>query len=317
MNTAPAPARFIPAMAILLLAILLFDAMAICVRLLLPSYTALELSVYRNVLGVLPSVALLLWTRDLPFTRAAWKIKRWKLALMRGVIVALAQVMFYSSLGFLELATVSALSQINGVFVVLVSVIVLHETVGPWRWGAVLLGLAGALLIMRPGSDAFSPASLLPIGAALCYAVSMVTVRLFDSSISNSLLYLYSSAATAVAALVMAAFTGGFSPIQSGADLGVILLMSLFGGTAVLLLMVSYRMAPPSALAPFGYFGILTAFLFGWLIFDELPVGTLFPGVILIVVAGLVIVWREGRTARSKVPPSVRPIPSAAPRVDQ
>jgi drug/metabolite transporter (DMT)-like permease len=75
-------------------------------------------------------------------------------------------------------------------------------------------------------------------------------------------------------------------------------LMGGFGGTAVLFLVVSYRMTEQSNLAPFSYFGIPLAFVLGWLFFDEAPWATLFPGAILIAAGGLLIVWRERAQAK-------------------
>jgi drug/metabolite transporter (DMT)-like permease len=69
--------------------------------------------------------------------------------------------------------------------------------------------------------------------------------------------------------------------------------MGCFGGTAVLFLVVSYRMTEQSNLAPFSYFGIPLAFVMGWLFFNEAPWSTLFPGAILIAAGGLLIVFRE------------------------
>ena len=68
-----------------------------------------------------------------------------------------------------------------------------------------------------------------------------------------------------------------------------------YGGIGVLFLMLAYRMVAPSVLAPFVYFGILSSFTFGWAFFGEFPVETLFPGVLLIVGSGALIVWRETR----------------------
>jgi drug/metabolite transporter (DMT)-like permease len=69
--------------------------------------------------------------------------------------------------------------------------------------------------------------------------------------------------------------------------------MGTFGGIAVLLLTVSFRMAEQSSLAPFSYFGIPMAFFFGWIFFGETPIQDLFPGSILIVLGGLLIILRE------------------------
>ncbi|WP_347848244.1 DMT family transporter [Planktomarina temperata] len=285
----------IRAILVCLLAYLCFDLMSVHVRILSASYSPQELSVYRNVLGVLPSILLLMYTRELSFDIKDYKIKKWKLAFGRGLLVALAQLLFYTALADLELATVSALGQTNAIFIVLIAVIFYGEKVGAWRWSAVIIGFGGAVWIMQPGSNMFTWTAALPIGAAFCYAASMVTLRSFDVSISSAIIYLYSSVAAALGAILLATGTTDFSPIQSMSDALLILSMSLCGGFGVVFLMYAFRQAPASVLAPFSYFGILTAFGLGWIVFDELPLDKLFPGVILIILSGLTILWREER----------------------
>ena len=285
----------IRAILVCLLAYLCFDLMSVHVRILSASYSPQELSVYRNVLGVLPSILLLMYTRELSFDIKDYKIKKWKLAFGRGLLVALAQLLFYTALADLELATVSALGQTNAIFIVLIAVIFYGEKVGLWRWSAVIIGFGGAVWIMQPGSNLFTWTAVLPIGAAFCYAASMVTLRSFDVSISSAIIYFYSSIAAALGAILLATGTTDFSPIQSMSDALLILSMSLCGGFGVVFLMYAFRQAPASVLAPFSYFGILTAFGLGWIVFDELPLDKLFPGVILIILSGLTILWREER----------------------
>jgi drug/metabolite transporter (DMT)-like permease len=236
-----------------------------------------------------------MYTRELSFDIKDYKIKKWKLAFGRGLLVALAQLLFYTALADLELATVSALGQTNAIFIVLIAVIFYREKVGLWRWSAVIVGFGGAVWIMQPGSNLFTWSAALPIGAAFCYAASMVTLRSFDVSISSAIIYFYSSIAAALGAILLATGTTDFSPIQSISDALLIFSMSLCGGFGVVFLMYAFRQAPASVLAPFSYFGILTAFGLGWIIFDELPIDKLFPGVILIVLSGLTILWREER----------------------
>ena len=285
----------IRAILVCLLAYFCFDLMSVHVRILSASYSPQELSVYRNILGVLPSILLLMYTRELSFDIKDYKIKKWKLAFGRGLLVALAQLLFYTALADLELATVSALGQTNAIFIVLIAVIFYREKVGLWRWSAVIVGFGGAVWIMQPGSNLFTWSAALPIGAAFCYAASMVTLRSFDVSISSAIIYFYSSIAAALGAILLATGTTDFSPIQSISDALLIFSMSLCGGFGVVFLMYAFRQAPASVLAPFSYFGILTAFGLGWIIFDELPIDKLFPGVILIVLSGLTILWREER----------------------
>ena len=239
---------------------------------------------------------MLLWySGELSFKLADYKIKQWKLAFTRGLFVALAQLLFYTALANLELATVSALGQTNALFVVLIAIFIYGETVGLWRWGALFIGFAGAVWIVQPGSDAFTWIAVLPMGAAFCYAASIVSLRSFDRSISSAILYLYSATSAAIGAIILAAGTTDFTPIKSAYDALLIFSMSVCGGFGVVFLMYAFRNAPAAVLAPFSYFGILTAFFFGWIFFGEFPIDTLFPGIILIVVSGMIILWREQR----------------------
>ena len=283
------------AIGILILAITCFDVMAVFIRNLLENYTAQELSAYRNVIGVIPSIILLLYTRELSLNFSSLIIKQWRLALFRGLSVAVAQLCYYSAIGVLDLATVSTLGQTNAFFVVILSVIIVGEKVGFWRWVALGLGFVGVVLIIRPGTADFSFYAILPICAAFLYGLSISTLPKFDRSISNGLLYLYSSVGAGLGAIILATLMVDFTPIASIKQMILISIMSITGGIGVLLMMIAYRMAPASVLSPFIYFGILTAFMFGWIIFGEFPIDTLFPGVLLIVGAGILIIWRENK----------------------
>ena len=194
--------------------------------------------------------------------------------------VALAQLCYYSSIGFLELATVSTLGQTNAFFVVILSVILLGEKVGIWRWSALFFGFVGAMLILKPGTEAFSIyAAFFLLGAAFFYGFSIATLPKFDKSISNAVLYLYSSVAAAIGAVVLAVFMTDFTPITSYLHLIMIVHdVYSWGELGSYFLMLAYRMVAPSVLAPFVYFGILSSFLFGWAFFGEFPIETLFPG---------------------------------------
>jgi len=125
-----------------------------------------------------------------------------------------------------------------------------------------------------------------------------VTARLIDSDVPSPLINLYSVVAALFGSFALALWMGGFSPVKSTADLLWIAGMGGLGGTAVLFLVVSYRMTEQSNLAPFNYFGIPFAFFFGWLVFGEAPFSDLFPGAILIVGSGLLVIWRERRLNR-------------------
>jgi drug/metabolite transporter (DMT)-like permease len=284
-------------MAILLslLALLLFDFMGLIIKYLSPRYGAAELSAYRNIFGVLPALIALWSSTAWHNSGRIWRIRQWKLATSRGLYVAVAQFLFYSSLGALAFATATSITYSNALFMTALAVPILGERVGMLRWAAVLVGFAGVLMVVGPSGDGVQWVALAPMGAAFLYALAGVSARLFDSDVPSPLVNLYSVGVALVGSVALALATGGFSPIQSWQDLVWIVAMGGFGGSAVLCLVISYRMTEQSNLAPFSYFGIPMAFALGWLFFGEAPFGDLFPGVLLIVAGGLLVIWRERR----------------------
>lgn len=300
------PTPFILPIAIVLLGILLLDIMAVFIRILAETYPPQELAVFRNIFGMVPSIILL-------FGTAAWhqagrplRIRQWRLALMRGVFVTGAQFCFYLGLTKLEFATVSTLAFAGPMIVTALSVPVLGERVGLWRWAAVLTGFGGVVMVMGPGTDVFTLWAILPLGAALGYASASVAVRLIDRDVPSPLVNLYANLSAMVGAVILTITTAQPVPLASWSDLGLIALMGCCGGTGVLCLTFAYRMAQPSALASFEYSGILFAFVLGWVVFAEAPLDRLFPGVLLIVGAGLLIIWRERRVGGAPHPRASR-----------
>jgi drug/metabolite transporter (DMT)-like permease len=284
-----------------LLALVLFDFMGLIIKRLSPVYSAAELSAYRNFFGLIPSVIALWTSKSWHQSGRTLRIRQWRLACLRGVIVSLAQLMFYLSLGTLPFASATTITYSGALFMVAFAVPLLGERVGAIRWSATLIGFVGVIMVMGPGRETFSWDTLLPLGAAALYSLTGVTSKLFDDEVSTPIINLYSAVFAALASIALALYWGGFSAITNPMDWVWIIAMGVFGGGAVLLLIVSYRMTEPSNLAPFSYFGIPFAFLFGWIFFEETPIDDLFPGALLIIAGGLLIVLRERRLARGRI----------------
>jgi len=290
--------RTFRAVALMLCALALFDGMGLIIKHLSPRYSAAELSAWRNVFGLVPSLIVLLGSKSWQDNGRVWKLRQWRMALLRGLILTFAQFSFYLSLGLLSFATASTITYANSLFAVALAVPLLGEKVGALRWGAVVVGFIGVIWIVRPGSDAFTSAALLPLAAAACYALVGVTARMMDGDVPTPLINLYSSVVALVGAVLLALLTGGFTQVQETTDMALIVMMGGFGGSAVLLLIMAYRMTEQSNLAPFNYFGIPLAFVLGWVFFDETPWSELFPGALLVLASGLLIVWRERQLRR-------------------
>ena len=273
--------------------VLLFSLMGVVIRFASDYFDTLQIAMIRNISGTL--VICLLFANQL-----GWRVRRqdviirqWPLAVFRGSWVVLAQVCYFLALTRIELATVQSLGYTTPLIVTALSVVILGDRVGIWRWSAVAIGFTGVILVIKPYDSSFSWVLLLPVLAACGYGSSLVTMRLFDDNVPTLLINAYGTAcATLISVLIVIGFsTTGWDapPIAWAMALG----LGLLGGVGVYLITAGYREVTPSQVAPFDYFGLIYALVLGWLVFAEAPFDRLIPGVFLIVGAGGLILWRE------------------------
>ena len=131
--------------------ILLLEFMGALVKVLVADYPAQQLAVYRNLFAMVPALIILGLTPGWRWRREQFLFPRWPLSFLRGGFITVAQTSFYVSLSFMPFATASALTFTMSLFTTALSVPLLGNRVGPWRWGAVLIGFSGVMLILRPG----------------------------------------------------------------------------------------------------------------------------------------------------------------------
>ncbi|MBT8437839.1 MAG: DMT family transporter [Gammaproteobacteria bacterium] len=289
----PSSNHFGRAVVYILLAILLFDLQGGIIKFLGERYPVQQLAAFRNVFGLIPSILVLLLSREWHARGRRLKIRQWRLGLIRGLFIAGAQFCFYLAITKMELATASTLTYISPVLITLLSIPILKHQVGLWRWIAVFIGFVGVLMIMAPGAEVFTPYSLLPLGASLGYSLSTVCVRLFDEHIPTALINMYASIGALLGSLAIVIATTGYLQVESAQDWLLLVAMGFVGGFAVLALINAYRLTRPANLSPYEYFGIPFAFVLGWIFFGEAPFEKLIPGVFLIVMGGMLIAWRE------------------------
>mgnify|MGYP001169308708 FL=1 len=276
-----------------LFGILLLNFMGITIKVLRETYSAYQISLFRNIFGFIPIIIIFYFVTDSNEKKLSFAVPRLWLLFLRGGFITVAQLCFFTSLLYLEFATAIALSFAMPIFVTMFSIPILKKKVGIYRWSAVLLGICGIFLIVRPNSDVFSIYALLPIGAAIGYAMSMITVKLFPENISSVVIQGYSQFSSIIFSAVFLFFLGQTNNIENLNDLILFITLGIVGGLGVLLLIIAYRMTNPTNVAPFEYFGIIFSFILGYLFFGETPFEKLFPGVFAIIGAGLLILWRE------------------------
>jgi len=227
----------------------------------------------------------------------ALQSRRPGLQVMRGVALLGSSLFFISGLRFLPIAEASATGFVSPLFVTALSIIFLGESVGLRRWIATAVGLIGVVIILRPGSGAFHPAAFFPIVSALAWACTLIMTRMMSGREHALTTMTYSSitGACIVSALVPFVWvTPSWHDILFGIFIGI---ASTAGQWIVVL---AFRYADASVLAPFSYTQLLWVTVLGFVIFGELPDIWTITGAVFIVASGLYTAHRE-RVRRSQL----------------
>lgn len=274
---------------LMLAAIVMFTAMDALAKGLIAQYPTLQV-VWARYTGQTVIVALFLAPRLGPLLRT----RHPKLQALRSMFQFGATTLFFASLGFIGLAEATAITDINPVLITLGAALFLGEKLGPRRIFGVGLALCGALIVIRPGLGVFTPAALLPVGCAICYAGYAIATRYVGRSESawTSLIY----AALLGTLVTSAALPLVWQPIAPG-DIAPFLALGLLGAGAQFCLIRAFTITEASAIAPFGYVGLVFASFWGIVLYDEYPDGWTIVGALVIVVAGLYVWHRETRAA--------------------
>jgi drug/metabolite transporter (DMT)-like permease len=217
------------------------------------------------------------------------------LQIMRGAALLGSSLFFISGLRYLPIAEASATGFVSPIFVTALSIVFLSEKVGVRRWIATAVGLLGVLVILRPGSGAFHPAALFPIVSALCWAGTLIMTRMMSGSERAITTMTYSSIVGVLILSLLVPFVW-VTPSWQDILLGVFIGIASTAGQWIVVL--AFRYADASVLAPFQYIQLLWVSVFGFLIFSEIPDIWTVSGAAFIIASGLYTAHRE-RVRRS------------------
>ena len=277
----------------MLLAILCVDMYMVVIKFLGNEYTVIQLAVFRNIAGVIPLFILILFTKEYISVFRNLNNKFIVLSFFRGLAFLSMNIFIFISVINLEFATAMVLTFSSPFFIVILSIIFLKDKVGIYRWSAIFIGFFGVVLIVQPGSDIFSFYSIFPILTAIAWALSVIILKFIPDGHSTAKIQLYTLIFNVIGGVVLFLLTTVHAEIKSAQDFLLMTLTGILGGTAAILFIYSYRLISASKMASFEYFGIPSSFVLGWLFFNEAPWEQLFPGVFVIVFAGMIIIWRD------------------------
>jgi drug/metabolite transporter (DMT)-like permease len=262
------------------------DAMA---KTLTQHYAPIQIMFLRNLIA-LPFAILIAWRMG---GAGALRSRTPMAHLLRGILWIGATVLFFTSIRYLGLAEATALIFVAPLFITAISAVFLKEQVGWRRWSAVLVGFAGVLVIVRPGTAAFELVMLLPVATAFVYALLMLSARFVDSAESVWTLLLYLTGAGVVLSAGIVPF---FWQAVRAEDLWLFAGIALFGTAGMTLMTQAFRLAPAAVVAPLDYTALVWATGLGWLFWNEVPDSVTFVGAGIIILSGVFTILRERKS---------------------
>lgn len=269
-----------------------------CAKLLGEGYAISQVVLVRNAIGALAVFAFVALSGA---GLASLKPRRYGLLTLRSLLNIGAAFLFFTGLRYLPLADAFAVVFAAPLFITALSVPVLGEHVGLRRWAAVVVGFLGVLMMVQPGTASFRIEALLPLAAALCYALSMLVGRRLTRDLSTAAIMFWPSLAAVLVTAVMMPAQWRSPELP---DLGVFLLMGTIGTLGMSLITHGYRHAPAAVIAPFDYTVLVWGVLFGWLIWRDIPAPNVWAGAAILVASGLYILHRETRRPKPVQPPA-------------
>jgi len=280
------------------------------VKLVSADFTVWQIYVARSAIAI-PLIALVLlpgrrWTELLP-RALGW-------AIVRSLLLMAMWVAFYIALPLLSLSVVAAAYYTGPLFITLFSALLIGERVGLRRWGAIALGLAGVLVVLQPGSDAYDPLAPVPVVSAVFYALAAIVTRAKLADENPFALSLVLNVTFLVFGLMATAGLALWQP-DAGGDAAYRFMLGTWSAMgprqwaimallAVLIVAISsgvakaYQCAPPAIIAAFDYTYLVFAALWSLALFAEPPTGATIVGMILIAGAGLIAIAPLGTWLR-------------------
>ena len=258
-------------------------------------YSTSQLAVFRNLFALIPIIALAFYSNQLFSFFQDLDLKLIYLCGLRGLFFLGVQIFYFIAIINMDFAVATTLSFSSPIFIILLSIFLLRERVGFYRWSAVLIGFIGVIWIMKPNSQIFSLYSIFPLFCAISWAASNVILKLISESVSVLKINFYTLLFSVFFSIILFTLSSSYVPVLGVQHLSLLILMGVLGGLASILFIFSYRSVAPSILAPIEYIGIPSSIILGWLFFSETPLDQLFPGALLIVLAGVIIIRRESK----------------------
>jgi drug/metabolite transporter (DMT)-like permease len=261
-------------------------------------YPTGEVLFFRGFFGLLPTYFLIPKNKLKTF----YTTERSKEHLFRCLMGLMALIAIVIALRELPLAVVVSLSYAAPLFITVLSIFLLSEKVGVFRWLAVLIGFVGVIIIAEPGFKGMNYLYFLPLIFCIGMAFVTITIRKLSTTEPIWLISIFFTITISVAGLATIPMGWKMPNFQ---DFILLTLIGVTGGSANLFLTQSYKLSEVSLVAPLKYLALVFAIIFGYLIWNEIPTVKTLIGASLVVLASLIIFRRE-IYHKQKIPSTTR-----------
>jgi drug/metabolite transporter (DMT)-like permease len=280
--------------ALMIISTICFTSMQSAIRIVAEDTTnplhPLEIVFLRNVFGVIAIAPV--------FVRSGLRVfrtRRLKLHFARALVQSGGMICFFTGLTLIPFAEVTALSFSAPLFATVLAVLVMGERVRLRRISALLIGFAGVLVVIQPGSGALSAGALLILGSSFIWAVAMTIIKSLSRTESSVTTTLYAGVFMALITFAPAYFVWiAPSPTQ----LAWLLLIGTAGTVGHVAFAQAFKLAEMSAMLPLDFLRLMWASAFGYLLFAEVPTLASWIGGLIIFASASYIAFREARLAR-------------------
>jgi S-adenosylmethionine uptake transporter len=288
-------------LALMVISVLISPLIDIFAKLAIATVPAAQITAARfilQILFILPIVLLRGTLFDLTWRKTG-------LHMLRGGLLVVTMITFITTLKVMEVADAIAIFFVEPIILTILGSIFLKETIGWRRYTACAVGFLGALLVIQPSMQEVGWIALLPVVSAFGLAVFLLITRMVAQNEDPWSMQFHAGIWGAVfCGIILYAGQGSgsevFDPVVPDVTAAFYLLgVGVAATISGVLGVYAYRAAPASVLAPLQYLEIVSATIFGWLVFQHFPDALKWLGIAIIIASGLYIIWRERRIGKS------------------
>ena len=274
-------------------AFLMFTIMNVFAKYLSANHSVIEIAFYRNLVACVPFLiaTFMFGRREILVIQS-----RPRAIALRAILGTVTLITTFAAYSLMPMAETAVLLFTASLFIPVLGVAILRETVGPYRWTAVLVGFVGVAIMVNPSGETNTLGVTLALCAALMQAFMTILLRhMSRHERPETITFYFFIIGTFVTGLALPFVATGPTLAEIPFFFGV----GLSGAAAQWLYSTALKNTPAAVVAIFNYSSIVWAMLFGWLIWNDWPLPIVFAGSVIVIASNMLIAWRESRLLQS------------------